>query len=125
MASGVQGPKQTKGYFVVLSSLSTNVQYNIASGSGAGGSYLPGTVSYPTSGTGVAAIPAGSYLKDMGKTVLSSTHTYRKVQLVTANAYPGAGAVAAATGLPFYIELPGSNLPVNPATQVAYLPGLM
>ena len=122
-ASGAQGLKQTRGYFVVLSSLSTNVQYNIAAGTGAGGSYQPGAISFPTASG--AAIPSGSYLKDMGKTVVSSIRTYRKVQLVTTNTYPGSGAVTAATGLPFYIELPGSNLPVNPATQVAYLPGLM
>lgn len=125
-ASGAQGLKQTKGYFVVLSSLSTNVQYNIAAGSGAGGSYLPGAITTQASAapSGAAVISPGAYLKDMGKTVVSSTHTYRKVQLVTAAAYPGT-LTAAAQGVPFYIELPGSNLPVNPATQVAYLPGLM
>jgi hypothetical protein len=118
--------KQTRGFFVVLSSLSTSLQYNIAAGSGAGGSYLPGAVTTQASlaPSGAAAIPSGAVLKDMGKTVVSSTRTFRKVQTMVAQG-PSIAATAAATGLPFYIELnTGQNLS-SAGTQVAYLPGLM
>ncbi len=121
-----QGMKQTRGFFVVLSSLSTSLQYNIAAGSGAGGSYLPGAVTTQASlaPSGAAAIPSGAVLKDMGKTVVSSTRTFRKVQTMVAQG-PSIAATAAATGLPFYIELnTGQNLS-SAGTQVAYLPGLM
>lgn len=127
MASGVQGPKQTKGYFVTVAPLVSSLQYNIAAGSGAGGSYLPGVITTQAnnSPTGADTIPAGQYLKDLGKTVVSSTHTFRKVQLVTPRAYPGSSALAAATGAPFYVELPTSTNMVNAGTQLSYLPGLM
>jgi hypothetical protein len=127
MASGVQGPKQTKGYFVVVSSLSTTLQYNIAAGSGAGGNYLPGAITTQATSapSGVNPIGSGQYLKDLGKTVVSSSRTFRKVQLVNAAAYPGNSALAAATGAPFYVELPTSTNMVTPGTQLAYLPGLM
>jgi len=120
-----QGLKQTRGYFVVLSSLSTNLQYNIAAGSGAGGSYLPGAVTTQaaTAPSGVAVIPSGAVLKDMGKTVVSSTRTFRKVQTLIASG-PSITATAAATGLPFYIELNTGQNMSSAGTQVAYLPGL-
>jgi len=133
-ASGVMGPKQTRGYFVVLSTISTTSQFNIAAGSGAGGSYQPGaiTTQSATAPSGVANITANAVLKDMGKTVVSSTHTFRKVQLLVTSG-PSITATAAATGLPFYIELnTGQNLQVNSgsssyvggAASVAYMPGL-
>lgn len=120
-----QGFKQTRGFFVVLSSLSTNLQYKIAAGSGAGGSYLPGAVTTQAQDapSGVAVIPSGAVLKDMGKTVVSSTHTFRKVQILVANG-PNITATAAATGLPFYIELNTGQNMSSVGTQVAYLPGL-
>jgi hypothetical protein len=121
-----QGLKQTRGYFVLLSTLNSSIQFAIAAGSGAGGSYLPGAVTTQAglAPSGVAAIPSGAVLKDMGKTVVSSTHTFRKVQTMVAQG-PSITATAAATGLPFYIELnTGQNLSAV-GTQVAYLPGLM
>uniref|UniRef100_A0A6C0AP22 Uncharacterized protein n=1 Tax=viral metagenome TaxID=1070528 RepID=A0A6C0AP22_9ZZZZ len=124
-ASGVMGPKQTKGYFVVLSSISTSLQYNVAAGSGAGGSYQPGAVTTQAAAapSGVAVIPSGTLLKDMGKTVVSSTHTFRKVQTLLASG-PSITATAAATGLPFYIELSTGQSLSTAGTQVAYMPGL-
>jgi len=125
-ASGVLGPKQSKGYFVTLSTLSTHVQYNAPVVSGNGGGFTVAALTTQASAlpTGGAAILSGQYLKDMGKTVVSSIHTYRKVQRVLAGAYPSTGAVAAATGAPFYIELPTSSNLSPLDTQVAYLPGL-
>lgn len=122
-----QGLKQTRGYFVVLSTLTTALQYNIAAGSGAGGSYLPGAVTTQATlaPTGVAVIPSGSVLKDMGKTVVSSTHTFRKVQTMVASGPAVSTVASAALGAVFYIELnTGQNLS-SASTQVAYLPGLM
>ena len=88
MASGSQGPKQTNGYFVPLGRCDNKVlQYNGAAG--AGGSFLPGNF---TAATWVASdarvssingIGAGGLLRDMGKTVVSSNRTFRKVQLIS------------------------------------------
>lgn len=70
------------GYFVPLASMADKVfAYNnnaftvatwAASGAGGGGAPL----------STINAIAAGGVLKDMGKTVVSSTRTFRKVQLV-------------------------------------------
>jgi hypothetical protein len=57
---------------------------------------------------GVALItPGGAILKDMGKTVVSSLRTFRKVQLVRTNAAStrstfGVGGSAATTGEDYY-----------------------
>jgi len=144
MASGVQGPKQTHGYFVPLGNCVASVlQYNGAAG--AGGSFLPGAftaASWTASGASgagallstISSIGQGGLLRDMGKTVVSSNRTFRKVQLVV----KGASTLAGATGVtgtgaenqPYltgYIELGTGNALVRDATPapVAYLPGLL
>ena len=95
MASGSQGPKQTHGYFVPLGNcVPSMLQYS--GGAGAGGSFLPGVfsaASWTAAGTGgagavlssISSVGAGGLLKDMGKTVVSSNRTFRKVQLVVPN----------------------------------------
>jgi hypothetical protein len=120
-ASGVMGPKQTKGFFVALSSIVSTLQYSIAAGTGAGGSFVPGAVTTPY----LTNIGAGAVLKDMGKTVVSSTRTFRKVQNTLASGPALPNVSTPLLGLPFYIELnTGQNLS-SAGTQVAYLPGLM
>ena len=139
MASGVRGPKQTGGYYVPLGNCVPSV-YSYTAGSGAGGSFLPGT--FGASGwTGAAlstisSIGAGGLLKDMGKTVVSSNRTFRKVQLVVKGAsgsstFTGVGgSVTQSAAGPYYtgyIELATGNSFVNDATPapVAFLPGLL
>jgi hypothetical protein len=74
---------------------------------------------------------AGAILKDMGKTVVSSNRTFRKVQLVSHSVVAGvAGAnLASAPYLSGYIELSsGSNQAAASGAApapVAYLPGLL
>ena len=144
MASGAQGPKQTRGYFVPLANcIPSMLQYT--PGSGAGGSYLPGSFnSADWAGSGangagkllssISSVGAGGLLRDMGKTVVSSNRTFRKVQLmVPSNVANGgvAGPVGAGTSaLPYltgYIELAtGLTITTNAApAPVAYLPGLL
>ena len=122
-ASGAQGLKQTKGYFVTVAVLPSTLQYSAPTVSGAGGSYQVGPLAAQTTGTTSLNIAAGQYLKDMGKTVVSSTRTFRKVQLLMANG-PVLTATGAASGAPFYIELVNSQSAQAGAAQVAYLPGL-
>jgi hypothetical protein len=125
MASGVQGPKQTKGYFVTLAPLVSSMQFVNTGSSGAGGTYVPGVMTGSGgAGAQVSSIAANSMLKDMGKTVVSSTRTFRKVQLMVPNG-PSVSSQAAATGMPFYIELSTGQTSQANAAQVAYLPGLM
>jgi hypothetical protein len=120
-----QGLKQTRGMFVSLTTIPVSQQFSIAAGSGAGGSWAPGAVTSPAAWSTISSATA---LKDLGKTVVSSTRTFRKVQALIANgpttSTTGAGAQPV-FGLPFYIELnTGQNLSAN-AANVAYLPGLM
>ena len=125
MASGAQGPKQTKGYFVTLATLSTTSQFYQVNAGGAGGSFTPGNM-LSNQGSGTFEIPANRMLKDMGKTVVSTSHTFRKVQLLLVSGpNTTAGATTAANGLPFYIELSTGQNSQAAAAQVAYLPGLM
>jgi hypothetical protein len=140
MASGSEGPKQTRGYFVPLGNCVDKVlQYS--GGAGAGGSFLPGAFSpaawaQSVGGAGavlssISSVGAGGLLKDMGKTVVSSNRTFRKVQLVsnsTVGAVAGAN-IASGPYLSAYIELSsGSNQAAASGAApapVAYLPGLL
>lgn len=131
--------KQSHGYFVTLAVLPSSSMYKAPVATGSGGSF---TVAKPDAYTTLAAaelgaavtalvsgagLPANTLLKDMGKTVVSSSHTFRKVQPVVT----GGPAVDGAKG-EFYIEVatgqsaqngaPGTG--VGAAAKVAYLPGL-
>jgi hypothetical protein len=98
-----------QGYYMPLSSLQ-NVIYAFTPGSGAGGSFAQGsfsTASWATTTYNGAANPflssinaAGAgILKDMGKTVVSSGRTFRKVQLVNANAGPNGTKYVSTNGV--------------------------
>lgn len=135
MASGSQGPKQTRGYFVPLGNCANKVlQYS--EGAGAGGSWLPGSfsaanwVATDSRVSTIAAVGAGGLLRDMGKTVVSSNRTFRKVQLIAPSLAGGVVGDRTTAGnyLTAYIELAtGNALAVTNATPapVAYLPGLL
>lgn len=136
MASGSQGPKQTRGYFVPLGRCDNKVlQYS--GGSGAGGSFLPGNftaanwVASDARVSTINGVGAGGLLRDMGKTVVSSNRTFRKVQLVAPSAVGAAGVVGVDTTsgpyLTAYIELATGNALVTASAPapVAYLPGLL
>jgi hypothetical protein len=136
MASGVNGPKQSNGYFVPLKNLlalSTLQQYS--GGAGAGGSFAAGTFSkadWAVTGSvadSLSSIGGGGLLKDMGKTVVSSNRTFRKVQLVTPSLSAGVAGTSTSSGpyLTGYIELATGNALATAAVPapVAYLPGLL
>ena len=136
-ASGFRGQKQTNGYFVPLGNCVTRItQYNGASG--AGGSFLPGAFTaadWTAAGTGagallssISSIGQGGLLKDMGRTVVSSNRTFRKVQLVCPTATGVSGT--STTNNPYftgYIELGTGNAGAAYANvaPVAYMPGLI
>jgi hypothetical protein len=152
MTSLTTGFKQSGGYFLVVGAV--GVTYDIAAGSGAGGSFLPGAATVRTAAG--ATLSAGQILRDMGKTVLVGglanaagavssagtvgvpTRVFRKVQLINT-----AGAVTLAGNAPngvsgdsttyqtFYIELPtlgrgggSTNLLGGLFVYVNGLPGL-
>lgn len=97
MASLLRGLKQNDsdtGYYMPLSSLQNNV-FAFTNGTGAGGSWAQGsfstaswaTLSYPGATNGNPYLSSingagAGILKDMGRTVVSSGRTFRKVQLV-------------------------------------------
>jgi hypothetical protein len=148
-ASGFRGPKQSNGYFVPLGDCTSKV-YTYSGGSGAGGSSLAGSFvradwATPANAnsakallSSISSIGQGGLLRDMGRTVVSSNRTFRKVQLVAPNltaagvASGTLGGTASTTGpyLTGYIELAtGNNLTTEAAgtgaAPVAYLPGAM
>ncbi len=134
MASGSQGPKQTRGYFVPLGRCDNKVlQYS--GGAGAGGSFLPGNftaaswVATDARVSTINAVGAGGLLRDMGKTVVSSNRTFRKVQLIAPSLAGGVVGVDTTSGpyLTAYLELATGNALATAAAPapVAYLPGLL
>ena len=111
--------KQTGGYFIPLGNVATAV-LGYTAGSGSGGSTVPGNfalASWAQGGTtphkatsSISAIGLGGVLRDMGKTVVSSGRTFRKIQLMTSTV--STGGVAGSNGtspnvdyLTAYIEL--------------------
>ena len=157
-ASGVDGFKQSRGYFVPLGNCVDKI-FQYTGSSGAGGSFLPGNftavnwVATGTTGPGagallssISSIGQGGLLRDMGKTVVSSNRTFRKVQLITrqqslgvgvttggvTNGQYGATDFTSQTQQPYltgYIELSTGNAGLPPgstaAAPVAYMPGFM
>jgi len=140
MASGSEGPKQTRGYFVPLGNCAGSGAaarvFQYSGGAGAGGSFLPGSFT-PASWIATDArvstingVAAGGLLRDMGKTVVSSNRTFRKVQLISPSPAGGVNGLDTTSGpyLTGYIELAtGNQLTVAGSTvaPVAYMPGLL
>ena len=106
VASRIRQQDSDSGYYMPLSSLH-GVIYSFTPGTGAGGSFAPGSFAIAgwaqtpnvLAAAGTPANPAygrGAYvssingvgaglLKDMGKTVVSAQRTFRKIQLVAKN----------------------------------------
>lgn len=140
-----QGMKQTRGYFVPLGDVvayGAGTRSGISTysgGSGAGGSYLPGNFTradWATPGTtsvgavlsSLSSVGQGGLLRDMGKTVVSSNRTFRKVQFVLPSLNGGVVGVSTTAGpyLSGYIELnTGNQVTGFTPAPVAYMPGLM
>jgi hypothetical protein len=140
MSSAVSAPRTAAGYFVSYAAL-TNRILSYTGGSGAGGSFLPGSFSTATwalaapvgSGT-VSTILGnpGAMLRDGGKTVVSASRVFRKVNLFNpALGNGGVGGLAGTTTPQMdycsgYIELPAGTLDNNAVTEsyapVAYMP---
>lgn len=99
-----------QGYYMPLSSLQDRV-YAFTPGSGAGGSWAQGSFSTAAWATLFIAPATGNpylssingagqgILKDMGKTVVSAGRTFRKVQLVNANAGPNGTKYVSTNGV--------------------------
>jgi hypothetical protein len=134
-ASGFRGPKQTNGYFVPLADCRGAV-LNYSGAAGAGGSFLPGTFTSASTTlaafalSSISSLGAGGLMRDMGKTVVSSNRTFRKVQVVGPSLNGGVFDTTATGTQGYqacYIELATGNAwasNANPA-KVAYLPGLL
>lgn len=112
------------GYFYAVSDVVASKLNVYTPGSGSGGAVTAGTLA-PASGAqlpgGVSTLfLAGRIVKDMGKTVVSSSRTFRKIQAVVATS----GGASAALGVAgdatnnnyasFYVEMgrEGSGAPV-------------
>ena len=140
-----RGLKQSPGgFFIPVGNVADKVlQYTTVGG--AGGSFLPGSFSAATWATGgstpskftssISTVAAGGILRDMGKTVVSSGRTFRKVQLMTNTVSTGGvnGPAGVSTNpnvdyLTGYIELGSGFNAVGGGgsfAPVAYYPGLM
>ena len=115
MASGANSFKQSHGYFIPLADCRSAI-LNYSGAGGAGGSFLPGNFVAATWNdtdlnsrylSTLSSMNAGGILRDMGKTVVSSNRTFRKVQLVAPSLAAGVVGSAATSGdyLTGYIEL--------------------
>ena len=114
--------KQTNGYFVAMAAIPLTQQFKVATApTGSGGSVTAPVMAVYAAGEPVIA--ANTLLKDMGKTLMSSTRTYRKVQAVVVGG-PSLVGTTPAAGLPFYIELVTGQTAQAAAAPVSYMPGL-
>jgi hypothetical protein len=137
MTSIAARPKQSGGYFIPLGNCADKVlQYT--PGSGAGGSYLPGSFAPAAWGHGLATtsrlvstistVAAGGILRDEGKTIVSASRTFRKVQLICPTVSTGgvdgpAGATPNSDYLTGYIEIAsGANGMVKGGANVSGVP---
>jgi hypothetical protein len=126
------GYKQTNALYVPLGNCTRVLQFTPASGSG--GSFQVGSFSNAAWATGgsapspytstISTIGAGGYFRDMGKTVVSASRTFRKVQLLVNSVVSTSGVAGPALGgaanvdyLTGYIEVAGNpaygNAPVG------------
>jgi len=135
--------KQSGGYFIPLGNVATGVLAYTA-GTGSGGSAVAGSfalASWAQGGTTpakatstISTVAAGGLLRDMGKTVVSSGRTFRKIQLMCSTVSTGgvAGPAGVSTNpnvdyLTAYIELSSGFNSINPGAvpvPVAYYPNL-
>ena len=136
------GLKNTGGFFIPVGNCLSKV-FAYTEGSGAGGSFTPGNfVNAPWADVGTATAinatstintaGAGGVFRDMGKTVVSASRVFRKVQLLVSSAV-STGGVSGQNGsspdvdyLTGYIELMSGNNGPTPtalnAAPVAYYP---
>jgi hypothetical protein len=121
--SGLKQVPANAGYYIAVAQLTTTNTY-----------LNTGTDSAPTIAT-FSALPSaplavGTILKDMGKTLMSAGHTFRKVQLRatasgTGPVWPDLGTDGVPTGSTdktFYVALPGQHGISAGGTAVAATP---
>jgi len=134
MSSVATVPRTANGHFVVVATLSGKV-YSYTGGSGAGGSFLPGsfaTASWDTGGAATLLATVGTVLRDCGVTVVSSNRVFRRVQLIDpATSTGGVGGTVVSPGNQQdfntgYIELAGGSVDsfggAGNIAAVAYMP---
>lgn len=122
-----RGYKQTNSLYVPLGNCTNVLGWTPANPSGSGGSFAVGTFgpatwaptgSVPSKWTStISTIGAGGFFRDMGKTIVSASRTFRKVQLLinSTTVVSTSGVAGAAPGtnpncdyLTGYIEVSGS-----------------
>ena len=102
-ASGFKTNNVDSGYYISVNSLVGQVYGRAGEPAGntgvLGGSFSTASWAYFGPGRSMSSInAAGALLKDMGRTVVSSLRTFRKVQLVLSNV-PTAGAPGSTFGV--------------------------
>jgi hypothetical protein len=95
-STGLKQSHTDAGYYITVGSILGQV-YGRTEPTGntgvLGGSFSTASWAYFGPGKSVSSIiAAGAVLKDMGRTVVSSLRTFRKVQLVLTNANPNPGS---------------------------------
>ena len=106
------------GYYITIADARPTFYANIGTDSAPSMSVGPLRSTMSSSGAYVSSLIAiaGGVFRDMGKTVISTGRTFRKVQLlVSTSLTEGVGGNVATTALPYgeyltgYIELPGTG----------------
>lgn len=138
--------KQSKGYFVTTAA--NCIGYTLSGASGAGGSFVPGTMTALSGNQATTLALTNIVLRDMGKTVVNpvvATQTqtgrvFRKVQIlnrtgvlaasIVSNGITGGDNTVVPPYYTCYIELPSpgsGGLTVAPSlypAPVQYIPGM-
>jgi hypothetical protein len=121
------------GYYVVVSTIApAQLLQVVTAGSGSGGAYAQPVLSTNSwwTQTGYSSLSsvylaAGRLLRDMGKTITSSSRTFRKFQLVAPRSLSTGGVTgnvgtSADTGyLDFYVEVPTDGSPTGNGVAIA------
>lgn len=112
--------QNANAYLTIVSSINFNNYLTYTGGAGSGGAFNAGSFSsYPVTTLGnsvdmsTGALRAGNTLRDMGRTVISSSRVFRKVQVMALAANPpvSGGSVAgiASDYLVGYLEVAGDG----------------
>lgn len=118
LLSGIKQIHSNQGYYIPVGNCTTTVFANI--GTDAAPNFNNGTFVSSISTAGASALIASAgagVFRDMGKTLISSGRTFRKVQLLVSSSDVVVGNVASSSGvggvspsyLTGYIILPGSG----------------
>ena len=109
---------------MITSTMNSTFALKQTNAGGSGGSYTPGSM--VAAAVSVGGFSTGTLLKDMGKTVVSTSRVFRKVKRVITNGPSDPIVADPLLGGPFYVELVTTqSLQAGAFPFIAYKPEAM